>query len=65
MQSMSQPLMQIAASESLLQALTKLSHAADPGALSAEEAFELAALRFMTARALLRAARGSRHAWAV
>jgi hypothetical protein len=50
--------MQIEATAALLEVLTKLSTAAAAGTLSKDEAFELAALRFLTARALQVAARG-------
>lgn len=51
--------MQIEATHALLEALTKLTEAAAPGTLSNSEAFELAALRFLTARAMHMAARRS------
>lgn len=57
MHSSSLPLMHIEASDALLQALTKVNEAVAPGMLSNDEAFELAALRFLAARALHMAAR--------
>jgi hypothetical protein len=57
MHSSSLPLMHIEATDALLQALTKVNEAVAPGVLSNDEAFELAALRFLAARALHMAAR--------
>lgn len=55
----SHPLMQIEATEALLEALAKLSSAAPDAMLSSDEAFEIAALKFLTARALQVVARSS------
>lgn len=57
MHASSLPLMHIEATDALLQALTKVNEAVPSGVLSNDEAFELAALRFLAARALHTAAR--------
>ena len=54
------PMFRVEATEALLTALTKLGEAVAPSILSNDEAFAIAALRFLTARTLITARSSSR-----
>jgi hypothetical protein len=54
------PMFRVDATEALLTALTKLGASAAPGSLSSDEAFAIAALKFLTVRALITARSSSR-----